>query len=120
MKAYLIVTLAVHDEAMFAEYRKQVGDTAKPFGGQFLAAGGKATVLEGQWEHPGTVIVEFPSRESAERWYKLAAYQKIIGLKLKSTSGSLVILDGICQNMCVRSTAPQSRLAARLDASIAV
>jgi uncharacterized protein (DUF1330 family) len=35
MKAYLIVTLTVHDEAMFAEYRKQVGDTAKPFGGSF-------------------------------------------------------------------------------------
>src|ERR1700720_4006844 len=76
MKAYLIVTLTVHDEAMFAEYRKQVGDTAKPFGGQFLAAGGKATVLEAQWEHPGIVIVEFPSRESAERWYESAAYQK--------------------------------------------
>ena len=95
MKAYLIVTLTVHDETMFAEYRKQVGDTAKPFGGQFLAAGGKATVLEGQWEHPLTVIVEFPSRESAERWNESAAYQKIIGLRLKSTSGSLVILDGI-------------------------
>ena len=94
MKAYLIETLTVHDEAMFTEYRKQVGDTAKPFGGQFLAVGGKATVLEGQWEH-GTVIVEFPSRESAERWYESAAYQKIIGLRLKSTSGSLVILDGI-------------------------
>ncbi len=108
MKAYLIVTLTVHDEAMFAEYRKQVGGTAKPFGGQFLAAGGKATVLEGQWEHPGTVIVEFPSRESSERCYESAAYQKIIGLRLKSTSGSLVILDGILQNICVRSTAPQS------------
>lgn len=60
----------------------------------FLAAGGKATVLEGQWEHPGTVIVEFPSRESAERWYESTAYQKIIGLRLKGTSGSLVILDG--------------------------
>jgi uncharacterized protein (DUF1330 family) len=36
MKAYLIVTLTVHDEAMFSEYRKQVGDTAKPFGSQFL------------------------------------------------------------------------------------
>jgi uncharacterized protein (DUF1330 family) len=95
MKAHLIVTLTVHDEAMFAEYRKQVGDTAKPFGGQFLAAGGKARVLEGQWEHPGTVIVEFPSRESAERWYESAPYQKIIGLRLKSTSGSMVILDGI-------------------------
>ena len=95
MQAYLIVTLTVHDEAMFTEYRKQVGDTAKPFGGQFLAAGGKATVLEGQWEHRGTVIVEFPSRESAERWYESTSYQEIVGLRLKSTSGSMVVLDGI-------------------------
>ena len=94
MKAYLIVTVTVHNEAMFAEYRKLVGDTAKPFGAQFLAAGGRATVLEGQWQHPATVIVEFPSRESAERWYESATYQKIIGLRLESTSGSLVILDG--------------------------
>jgi uncharacterized protein (DUF1330 family) len=94
MKAYLIVTLTVHDETTFAEYRKQVGDTAKPFAGQFLAAGGRATVLEGLWEHPGIVIVEFPSRESAERWYESAAYQKIIGLRLKSSRGSLVVLDG--------------------------
>ncbi len=95
MKAYLVVTLTVHDEAMFTEYRTQVGETAKPFGGQFLAAGGKVTVLEGQWQHPETVIVEFPSRQFAERCYESAAYQKIIGLRLKSTSGSLVILDGI-------------------------
>ncbi len=95
MKAYLIVTLTVHDQTMFGEYRKQVGDTAKPFEGQFLAAGGKRTVLEGQWEHPGIVIVEFPSRESAERWYESAAYQEIIGLRLKSSRGSMVILVGI-------------------------
>jgi len=97
MKAYLIAVETVHDEAMFAEYRKQFVDTVKPFGGQFIviARGGKATVLEGQWQHPRTVIIEFPSRESAEGWYKSADYQKIIGLRLKSTSGSLVILDGI-------------------------
>jgi uncharacterized protein (DUF1330 family) len=95
MKAYLIVTLTVHDDAMFVEYRKKVGDTAKPFGGEFLAAGGKATVLEGHWEHPSTVIVEFPSRESAESWYESAAYQDIIDLRRKSSKGCLIILDGI-------------------------
>jgi uncharacterized protein (DUF1330 family) len=63
MKAYLIAVETVHDEAMFAEYRKQVIDTVKPFGGQFIARGGKATVLEGQWLHPRTVIIEF-RRES--------------------------------------------------------
>jgi uncharacterized protein (DUF1330 family) len=50
-------------------------------------------VLEGEWQHRRTVIIEFPSREAAEGWYKSAEY-KVIGLRLKSTSGNLVILDG--------------------------
>jgi uncharacterized protein (DUF1330 family) len=95
MKAYLIAVETVHDEAKFAEYRKQVVDTFKPFGGQFIARAGKMTVLEGKWQHPRTVIIEFPSRESAEDWYKSDDYRKIVDLRLESTSGSLIILDGI-------------------------
>ena len=94
MSAYLIAVETVHDEAMFAEYRKHVIATLEAFGGRFVARGGKLTVLEGEWQHPRTVIIEFPSRESAEGWYKSADYQKIVGLRLKSTSGNLVILDG--------------------------
>jgi uncharacterized protein (DUF1330 family) len=94
MTAYLIAVETVHDEAMFAEYRKHVIATLEAFGGRFVARGGKLTVLEGEWPHPRTVIIEFPSREAAEGWYKSADYQKIIGLRLKSTSGNLVILDG--------------------------
>jgi uncharacterized protein (DUF1330 family) len=95
MKAYLIAVETVHDEAVFAEYRKQVVGTLVPFEGQFIARGGKLTMLEGQWQHPRTVIIEFTTREAAEAWYKSPDYQKIIGLRLKSTSGSLVILDGM-------------------------
>ena len=94
MSAYLIATETVHDETMFAEYRKQVVATLEAFGGKFVARGGKLTVLEGEWQHPRTVIIEFPSRESAEAWYKSADYQKVVGLRHKSTRGDLVILDG--------------------------
>ena len=59
-----------------------------------MARSGRYTVLEGEWQHPRTVIIEFPSREAAEGWYKSADYQKIIGLRHKSSSGNLVILDG--------------------------
>jgi len=79
---------------MFAEYRKQVVATVEAFGGRFIARGGKLTVIEGEWQHPRTVIIEFPTREAAEGWYKSPDYQKIVGLRLKSTSGNLVILDG--------------------------
>jgi uncharacterized protein (DUF1330 family) len=95
MTAYLIAVETIHDEAMFAEYRKQVVATVEAFGGRFIARGGKLTVLEGQWQHSRTVIIEFPARDSAEGWYKSAEYQKIIGLRLKSTSGNLVILDSV-------------------------
>ena len=95
MKAYLIAVETVKDEDMFAEYRRQVVSTLQPFEGQFIARGGKLTVLEGQWQHERTVIIEFPTREAAEAWYKSADYQKIVDLRLRSTTGSLVILDGV-------------------------
>jgi len=95
MKAYLVAAETVHDEELFAEYRKQVVATVEAFGGRLIARGGKQTVLEGQWQNPRTVIIEFPTREAAEAWYKSPDYQKIIGLRLKSTSGNLIIVDGM-------------------------
>ena len=94
MKAYLIATETVHDEAMFAKYRQEVVETVAPFGGQFIVRGGNLTVLEGAWPHPRLVVIEFPSRSAAEDWYKSDAYQKVISLRLKSTTGNLVIVDG--------------------------
>jgi uncharacterized protein (DUF1330 family) len=94
MKAYVIALETVHDQAMFAEYAKGVAATLAPFEGRFVARGGKFTVLEGEWQHPRTVIIEFPSREAAEGWYQSAGYQEIIGLRHQSSKGNLVILDG--------------------------
>jgi hypothetical protein len=52
----------IHDQAMFAEYAKHVAATLLPFEGRFVARGGKFTVLEGEWQQPRTVIIEFPTR----------------------------------------------------------
>jgi len=95
MKAYVIAAETVRNEAGFAEYRKAVVSTITQFGGQFLARGGTCTTLEGKWPHARTVIIEFPSRAAAEGWYRSAEYQKIISLRLDSTTGDLVILDGV-------------------------
>ena len=94
MKAYVIAAETVKDEAMFGEYRKVVPETLVPFGGQFVARGGNLTVLEGEWPHRRLVIIEFPSRAAAEGWYRSAEYQRIISLRLKSSVGSLIIVDG--------------------------
>ena len=94
MKAFVIAAETIKDEAMFAEYRKEVPATIEPFGGQFIVRGGVLTTLEGEWAHPRLVIIEVPSHEAAEAWYKSAAYQRIVSLRHNSTSGSLIIVDG--------------------------
>jgi uncharacterized protein (DUF1330 family) len=40
------------------------------------------------------VIIEFPSRDAAEGWYRSAEYQKVISLRHKASVGNLVIVDG--------------------------
>jgi uncharacterized protein (DUF1330 family) len=94
MKAYVIAAETINDQATFDEYKKLVPETVVPFGGKFVVRGGELTNLEGQWPHPRLVIIEFPSRAAAEGWYRSAAYRKIISLRLESTVGNLIIIDG--------------------------
>jgi uncharacterized protein (DUF1330 family) len=93
MKAFVIAAETVKDEAMFSEYRKAVLPTIEAFGGKFVVRGGNLKVMEGKWPHPRLVILEFPSREAAEAWYKSPEYQKIIGLRLGSTDTNLIIVE---------------------------
>jgi uncharacterized protein (DUF1330 family) len=94
MKAYVVAAETIKDDAVSAEYRKEVPATVEAFGGKFIARGGNLTLLEGEWPHPRLVIIEFPSRDAAEGWYRSPEYQKIIGLRLKSTVTNLIIVDG--------------------------
>lgn len=94
MKAFVIAAETPKDESKFSEYRKAVPATLEAFGGKFIVRGGNLKLLEGQWPHPRLVIIEFPSREAAEGWYRSPEYQKIIGLRLSSSVGNLVIVEG--------------------------
>jgi uncharacterized protein (DUF1330 family) len=99
VKAYVIAAETINDPAMFDLYRRQVPATLVAFGGQFVVRGGNLTVLEGEWPHSRFVSIEFPSRAAAENWYKSAEYQKIISLRLESSVGNLIIVDGFAADV---------------------
>ena len=94
MKAFVIAAETPRDELIFSEYLKAVPATLQPFGGKFIVRGGTLRLLEGEWAHPRFVMIEFPSREAAERWYSSSEYRKIIGLRLSSSVGNLIIVEG--------------------------
>ena len=94
MPAYLIVDIEVTDPANFEEYRKQVPATVQKYGGRFLVRGGAMEVLEGDWRPKRVVVLEFPSMEQAKRWYDSEEYRAPKALRLKTSRGRLVLVEG--------------------------
>jgi len=94
MSAYMIARIDVTDPEEYAIYAGQTVALAERFGGRFLVKGGPQEVLEG--EAPSRhVIVEFPSRAAAERWFNSPEYQRILPIALRASTRDVVIVEGV-------------------------
>lgn len=95
MLAYLIVDLDVTDPAAFEEYRKAVPATVEQYGGKFLVRGGRLEVVEGSWRPTRVVVTEFTSLEHAKRWYDSEAYRALKALRLRTSQGNVILVEGV-------------------------
>ena len=94
MAAYVVGEIEVTEPATYEEYRKQVLAVVTRYGGRFLARGGKVDPVEGGWNPKRMVILEFPSFEQAQKWYRSPEYAPLIKLRQNASKGRLVILEG--------------------------
>jgi uncharacterized protein (DUF1330 family) len=95
MPAYFLVDiLEVSDAAKMEEYKKQVGAVVEKFGGRYLIVGGAAEVVEGAWRPTFPVLIQFPSREQARRWYDSEEYRPLKALRLAASRANSVFLEG--------------------------
>ena len=74
MPAYVVAYVKVTDPDSMAAYGSQVEAVTESFGGRYLFVGPGAEVLEGDLPLDGMAIIEFPSREDAQRWYDSPEY----------------------------------------------
>ena len=95
MKAYLIAEIDVTDAAAFEEYRKKVPATIEKYGGKYIVRGGKTEALEGGWNPKRMVVLEFPSLEQAQKWYRSADYAPLITLRQKGSKGKVILVEGV-------------------------
>ena len=94
MAAYVIGDIEVTDQGIYDDYRKQVLATVEKYGGRFAVRGGKVEPLEGGWSPKRIVLLEFPSFEQAQKWYRSAEYAPLIKLRQKASRSRLVIVEG--------------------------
>jgi uncharacterized protein (DUF1330 family) len=94
MPAYAVAHIKWTETQGPERYMKLVQQSLKPFGGKYLAFG-RGTLVEGSDAPLDLVIVEFPSLDAANRFYKSAEYG--LARKIRAISAKtdwVVFLDG--------------------------
>ena len=94
MPAYTIFTITVTDPARYPDYAKHTPRIIAQYGGRMLVRGGDPEVLEGSPQGQRVVVIEFPDRAAAKRFYDLPEYQAIIGMRHGASEGHGVLVDG--------------------------
>jgi uncharacterized protein (DUF1330 family) len=95
MPAYVILDITVTDPELFEEYKKLAPATIEAYGGRYIARGGKAETLEGDWMPNRVVILEFDSTEVAKAWLDSPEYREARSMRLQAATSNTIVVEGV-------------------------
>ena len=76
MPTYLVGDIHIIDRAAYQAHLPRALATIARLGWRVIAGGGKIDLLEGDPMPEQTFIIEFPTADSARRWYQSDDYQE--------------------------------------------
>ncbi len=96
-KAYIVTEVDVTGNmATFQkDYAAHVQATVEPFGGRYIARGGRAVGVEGEPPHGRVVIAVFPSFDKARAWRDSPEYKKIYPVREREAKSRMYIVEGL-------------------------
>jgi uncharacterized protein (DUF1330 family) len=95
MAAYIIVEIEVTDPVGYEEYKKQAAATVHQHGGNYIVRGGKAEVLEGDWNPKRIVVLQFESIERAKEWLNCEEYREPRKMRHRTAKTNMIVVEGV-------------------------
>jgi uncharacterized protein (DUF1330 family) len=95
MPAYVIVEVSIHDHKEYEEYKKLTPAAIAAFDGKFLVRGGQTITLEGDWKPERIVVLEFPTIERANEWWRSEIYTEAKVIRQRTAKTKMIIVEGI-------------------------
>lgn len=95
MPAYVIVQISVHDAQTYERYKQLAPPSIAQYGGRYLVRGGMTQPLEGTWQPPRLVLLEFPSVERAQAWWGSPEYAAAKALRHASAHTMMLLAEGL-------------------------
>ena len=95
MSAYIVAEINVVDLAAYNTYRALNTPIVEAFGGRFLVRTTDIEELEGKWHPERLVIIEFPSEETAKRWWSSDDYRAAKQIRQQATLTKMIVVRGV-------------------------
>ena len=93
---YLLVDVDIHNIDEYKKYLDKVKPMVEKFGGKYLIKGGKIDAKETDlWKPKRIVLVKFPNKSSALRWYNSEEYRALKHLRLNNASSNILFIEGV-------------------------
>ncbi len=95
MKYYAVAKMDFTDNNWVTDYLKNVTPMVEKAGGRYLARTPSLELIEGDGPPPQTIVlIEFPSREAAEKFYYGEEYQPYKESRQKGSVGEFYFVAG--------------------------
>ena len=95
MSAYVIIEIEVKIPEGYEEYKILAPPAIAAYGGKYIARGGMAENLEGDWQPNRIVILEFENVEKAKQWLDSEEYREAKALRHKYATSNMIVVEGV-------------------------
>lgn len=95
MPAYVIYQCEVLDPERYEAYKPKAAASIEAAGGRYVVRGGEVEALEGEPPPGRTVVLEFPDRETASKWYKDQMYTEARKIRDGAARARMYLVDGV-------------------------
>ena len=95
MPAYLIVRVQITNLDAYEDYKRLAAPAIEQYGGRYLVRGGRTVTLEGTEEQGRIVVVEFPSFEQAQMFYRSPEYQDAKSYREGAGDLQIMVVEGV-------------------------
>ncbi len=94
MSVYIIARFKIHDRAAYDRYEEGFGPIFEKYDGKMLSVDEDPKVLQGDWDHSRSVLIEFPDKAAAYAWMTSPEYQEIAKDRLAGSTGDSIMVEG--------------------------
>ncbi|HYF16230.1 MAG TPA: DUF1330 domain-containing protein [Ramlibacter sp.] len=95
--AFVLIDVEVRDGPAFGRYVQGHMPGMREAGGQFLAAGGRLEVVEGDWTPRRVVIHRWPSAQAFRQWYDSPGYRPWRDIRHGAARTDVALVEGLSE-----------------------